>query len=90
MQAIIDLARLLGWKTYHTFDSRRSEPGYPDLTLVKGRRLVFAELKTEKGRMTAAQDEWLEAFLQAGAEVCVFRPRDWHSGVVEQILREAA
>ena len=61
MQAVVDLARLQGWKVYHTYDARKSEPGFPDLTMVRDGRLVFAELKTEKGKLTPAQEEWGEA-----------------------------
>ena len=57
---VLDLATLGGWRSYHTFDSRRSAPGFPDLTLVRPPELVFAELKAEKGRTTPEQEAWLE------------------------------
>jgi hypothetical protein len=28
-QQVIDLATLYGWEHYHSFDSRRSVPGWP-------------------------------------------------------------
>ena len=40
--AILDVARLLGWRVYHTFDSRKSEAGFPDLVLVRD-RVIYAE-----------------------------------------------
>lgn len=49
-QRVVDFARITGWLAYHTWDSRKSEKGYPDLTLVRHPRLVFAELKVEKVR----------------------------------------
>jgi hypothetical protein len=66
---------MYGWFVYHTYDSRRSEPGFPDLTMVHS-GVVFAELKTDKGRLTADQEAWLERLRSAGAEVYVWRPRD--------------
>jgi hypothetical protein len=33
---------------YHTFDSQHSAAGFPDLVMARGRRLVAAELKTER------------------------------------------
>lgn len=61
MAAIVQLARALGWKVHHTFDSRRSEPGVPDLLLAKmGRPVVFLECKREGGQLTAAQASWLQ------------------------------
>lgn len=74
-QQVIDLARMYGWLVYHTFDSRRSEPGFPDLTLVHS-GVVFAELKTDRGRLSPAQEVWLSRLRAAGAEVHVWRPRD--------------
>lgn len=61
---VVALARLYGWLHYHTHDSRRSAPGFPDLVLARAPRLIFAELKTETGRRTSEQDRWLDALHQ--------------------------
>ncbi len=85
-QTVVETARALGYRVYHTFDSRRSEPGYPDLTLVRpGRPPVWLELKTEKGRLTDKQREWVELLLSAGCEVHVVRPDDFDQ-IVEVLL----
>jgi hypothetical protein len=70
------IARGAGWLIYHTHDSRRSNPGFPDLVLVKGPRLIFAELKTHTGRISPDQRRWLDALGAASAEVYVWRPAD--------------
>lgn len=86
MQQVLDLARLTGWRAYHTHDSRRSEPGFPDLVLLRGDCLIFAELKTSSGRLTAAQLEWLGALdgVERVASVC-WRPADWPE--IEEALK---
>jgi len=77
------LARLYGWLCYHTWRSIHSPAGFPDLVLVRAdarpgdARLIFAELKTARGKLTAAQQQWLEALRQTPAEVYVWRPDDW-------------
>lgn len=88
-QTII-LARGLGWEwIYHTYDSRRSVSGFPDLVLVHGRlgRTLFRELKTGKGRVSPAQRGWLDGLTAGGSDAAVWRPSDYLSGLIEQELR---
>ena len=70
---VIALAKKTGWLIYHTYDSRRSEAGYPDLTLVRD-RVIFAELKTRTGKLSPDQTVWIDRLKKAGAEVYVWRP----------------
>jgi len=56
---IVELARRLNWAVYRTFDSRRSQPGFPDLVLVRD-RVVFVELKTERGKVSEEQGGWID------------------------------
>lgn len=71
---VVTTARMLGWLAFHPYDSRRSEAGFPDTTLVRGERLIFAELKAMKGRVTAAQQSWLDALKGVpGIEVHLWR-----------------
>lgn len=76
-EQVTTLARLLGWSCYHTHDSRRSRAGWPDLALWRGERLILAELKTEKGRVTKEQREVLDGLGLTPAEVYLWRPSDW-------------
>jgi hypothetical protein len=83
-----ELARLFGWLEFHPYDSRRSTPGYPDLFMVRPPRLIFAELKSDTGRVTEAQRAWLETLGQCpGVEVYVWRPGDFDA-IVERLQRD--
>lgn len=73
---VLAIASAANWLTYHTHDSRRSTAGFPDLTLVRGPRMIFAELKTQKGRVTVEQQKWLDALGAASVEVYLWRPAD--------------
>ena len=73
---VIKEARRLGWRHYHTYDSRKSAAGFPDLVLVRD-RVVWVELKSATGRLTAAQEEWRDWLLAAGQEWHLWRPADW-------------
>lgn len=87
-QQVLDLAAMYRWRAYHTHDSRRSHAGFPDLVLVRAPRLIFAELKTAAGRLTAAQAGWLEELRdvadagrfsradRGAVEVYLWRPAD--------------
>ena len=78
MESIVQLARNTGWMVYHTYDSRRSTAGFPDLVMTKHKRLVIAEIKTEKGKTTPAQDQWLSTLRTArGVKVKLWRLSDW-------------
>jgi len=72
--AVIEQLKWQGWLCYHTHNSRRSEPGFPDLVAVKGGRHIFVEFKTEKGKVKDAQIEWLSRLAHAHSEVYLVRP----------------
>lgn len=81
-----------GWLYYHTYRSTRSAPGFPDVVMVKGGFVIFAELKDERGKPSAEQQLWLATLTKAArppagnrlatVEVYLWRPRDF-----EQIAR---
>ena len=79
---VVSLARQLVWLCYHTYDSRRCEPGFPDLVLVRD-RVMFRELKTDKGKLTLAQKALGVRLEKAGSDWATWRPSD-----LQQILRE--
>ena len=69
------LAKQTGWLEYHTYRSRRSPSGYPDLHLVRPPRTLFAELKATGGEATPPQVEWLRALdLCPGTEAYLWTP----------------
>ncbi len=85
MRQIVQLAGLCGWFVYHTHDSRRSTKGFPDILLLKGPRIVVAELKVGRNKLTPEQESWLAAFrLVPGAEVFEWRETDWD--LIERVL----
>ena len=57
---VIEAAEIGGWLVYHTYDSRRSNKGFPDLVLVRPPQVIFAELKGPDGRVTPEQQKWIE------------------------------
>lgn len=60
MKHVMAYAKLRGWQCYHTHISKRSAEGEPDLRLVRGGVLIYAELKREKGgRLSEAQKDVL-------------------------------
>lgn len=73
---VVALAKQTGWKgAYHTYDSRRSSSGFPDLVLVR-ERIVYIELKSQNGKLSTAQAEWIMWLDEAAAEVAIARPSD--------------
>lgn len=64
---------------FHPRYSLGSESGWPDLTLIRrrDRRLIFAELKAEKGRLSHRQEQVLDLLqcleFTAGSEAAIAR-----------------
>lgn len=50
------------------------KPGFPDLVLAKEETVLFRELKTNTGRLSPEQREWLAHLGNLGG---VWRPRDY-------------
>ena len=73
---IIQLAKTLGWLIHHDsgdmYEHTRGDPGFPDLVLAKDGRVIFLELKSDKGKATDAQYKWLVAI----ADSYLVRPED--------------
>jgi hypothetical protein len=78
------LAYLHHWTVHHSQPSMTKtgryittgSPGFPDLVLAHEQRgLIFAELKTSKGKASEAQLSWLR-ILHPHAECYLWRPAD--------------
>ncbi len=101
-ELVLATARQLGYLAYHTHDSRRSAPGFPDLVLArapnygrgrpKAGRIVFAELKDATGELSEEQAEWAQTLTAIRAETpdvdfFIWRPRDWTDGTIIEELK---
>ena len=81
-----DLLNTFGWQWCHFRPAKTDKgwrtalsghQGFPDYIAVEGNRLLFIELKSEKGKVSKAQLEWLEALRKATLEVYVWKPSDY-------------
>jgi hypothetical protein len=65
--------------------SFRGARGFPDYVATRDGRLIFAEIKNERGRLTRDQTEWLGQLGNTGAEVFTWRPDDLET--IKKVLR---
>ena len=65
--------------------SFRGARGFPDYVATRNGRVLFAEIKNERGRLTKTQELWLDTLRTSTAEVYVWRPGDLHN--VKEVLR---
>ena len=84
---VIELAQLKGWKVAHFRPARvirngketwrtpveGDGAGFPDLVLARNGVVIFAELKTDAGTVSAEQQDWLRE-----TRGFVWRPANWH------------
>ena len=85
---VADAATTFGWRRYHTHRSDFSPAGFPDETLVRPPRLIFAELKSDSphAKPSPAQQTWLDVLARIpGVEVYLWRPKDLD--LIVRILR---
>lgn len=73
--------------SYHTFSSKRSAPGFPDWVICGPRGVIFRELKTDKGRLSPAQKEWIAMLTTAGQDAGVWRLAGLGDGTIWRELR---
>lgn len=88
---VIQLARLLGWRVAHFRAAQTKRgwrtpvsadgAGFPDLVLARKGRVIFAELKTQRGKLSTAQECWQNELSGLPNDdrvlVTVWRPADW-------------
>lgn len=89
-ECIRKAAKAYRWRYYHTYDSRKSSRGFPDLVLVSSTwGVVFAELKREGQWPERPQAAWLDALEDAphGPGTYLWWPSDWRTGAIEEVLR---
>ena len=87
---------VFGWHWKHDLPAQRQSgrwatalsgsKGFPDYIAVRGDRIVCAELKAPKGRLTEYQKEWIDLLEATGkVEVYVWYPNDLEK--IANILR---
>jgi len=96
LRQVLGLAKWFKWTTAHFRPGMTKRgryitavqgngAGFPDLVLVRSPRVIFAELKSAKGKLSADQDGWLLALAGTPIESYVWRPAQIDE--VERILK---
>lgn len=82
-RTVIEAARAFGWRCAHFRPAQTEQgwrtpveadgAGWPDLVMVRGPRLIFAELKSDKGTASPEQVAWLDALrgVEEAVSYCV-------------------
>lgn len=84
--AVKEAAERHGWLVFH-WPNALINPIWPDLTLIRGGRIIFAELKTHRGKLSLNQEARLLELAAAGMEVYIWRPQ--YRDAIEATLKGA-
>lgn len=85
--AVVRMCKLYGLHSHHQRYSIGSIAGWPDLVIL-GRTAIARELKNDKNKPTAAQDQWGLWLVRAGIPWDIWRPSDLRSGRIQRELEE--
>lgn len=95
--AVLDLAKLRQCFVHHCRPARMADgtwrtpiqgnAGFPDLVILTASAVLWRELKSVKGQMTADQRLWHRRLEASGQDVGVWRPQDLESGRIDAELR---
>lgn len=96
LTAVLDLCALLHLRTAHFRPARTARGfrtavqgdgiGWPDLVIVGPHRVLYRELKSARGTVSAQQRAWLHALTAAGQDAAVWATQDLMSGRIEHEL----
>lgn len=89
LRTVIDAARLKGWLVAHFRPALTQRgtwitavqgdgKGFPDLVLAHPKRgkILYVELKSERGKLSVEQTRWLDVLSRAGGETRVIYPHN--------------
>jgi len=90
-EQVIDLAHIYHWKVAHFRPAQTSKgwrtpvgadgKGFPDLVLARKGQVLFIELKSDDGKVTEEQREWLNEL-----DGILWRPQDLET-IAKVVLR---
>jgi len=103
-EMIVARARAQGWLIHHDRGDYRQciagDSGFPDLVMSDAALTIFAEVKSERGKLTDHQAHWLQnlsvipadqwldgsatSVEREGVLVAVWRPSDWPT--IQEVL----
>lgn len=95
LRTVVEMAKWNHWLVHHQRPARtekgwrsaiQGDSGFPDLVLARDGRVLFVELKSERGRLSDGQLRWQGALTGRGRWK-LWRPRDLDSGWIERELR---
>jgi hypothetical protein len=86
-EVIVGLATTFRWLSWHDNDSRRNDGGLPDLIIIR-ERVLWRELKAERGKLKPEQAAWGQRLLRCGQDWGIWRPSDWLTEIVPTLTAQ--